>query len=300
MPFELKVNFTGLCLYVVDSANKQVGVLMPDCRLLEEADPREHLDGTFAEPHVGYIRMNLADFMPGIPAAGNVTSYRQGPEYEVVHRFDRQLLSFVGDFVPEPLTTPLFDVPDFSAFAPGKLHLIDKLFTDYPPEALLMRTVVDGGTLTATKTNEEWMIPRRFDRTIPPHLRHFASVVKWRRQVKGDHVKVRISDFKGNLQAEFPLKPPDGIAPVSLKIANLCATNPLEWSEMDPRKVRGPDLDFKWLYHLLDPDKSTKYPDPLRYRSVLTDEELPVPYPIGQLSSGSDDCMPGQIGGTFP
>lgn len=289
MSFQLEVQFAGLAVYVVDGVNGRVGVLMPDAR----RPVAPHLDETPAEPHVGYIRFNLADFDNRYPP-GTDNPYRKSPEYELIHRLNKQLVHFEGTFASEPTVFTPLDVPDISEFAPT-LELIPKVFTRTPPMELLMRTTLSGGSLVADATEEDqWKVPRRFIEQAQPYVRQFASSVRWTRIVDSPDLVVRITDLAGTAtQAEFTLRPPVTGSKVIIKMANLCAHNPLEWSELRVRKVTGRDLDFKWLYRLLHIPGKT-------YKEVLRDDELPVPEYVGELSSGSDDCMPAKITGTVP
>ena len=100
-------------------------------------------------------------------------------------------------------------------------------------------------------------------------------------------------DFEGlsieHVQWQLPFGPPtealvlkpaskDNI--VRLKVANLCAENPLEWPELDLRTLKAKrDDDFKWMYRLLKPEVGTyqkhlgkhgKLPVP-----VLTQQKVP-------------------------
>lgn len=307
MPFNLEVEFSGLCLYVVsqklDSDGKpvfdgekpvieKVGVLMPDARRRMGFDPPKHLDETLAEPHVGYIRLNLANLVHVIPP-GTDTDYRERPEYELLHRFNRQVLDFDGTFEAGTMEASL-QIPDLGCIS-KKLKRIPKLFEADPPPELLMRTVLVGGNLQSMKVPaEEWIIPRRLDRCLDkPYGGKFASWVKWTRSVVSETVEVRITGFGATEpQATFLLRPAEGEDTVSVKIANLCAYNPLEWMEMNPRRVAGPDLDFKWFYKLVTPE--------VPYAELLQDDKLPVPEPTGNSPvTGAEDCMPAKISGTF-
>ena len=300
MPFDLQVEFAGLCLYVVNPDNRRVAVLMPDARRRPGHDPAHHFDDKPAVPHVGYIRFNLANlaiYAPPVPA-GVDRMHREGPEYELLHRFDRQILDFDGAFQPEGVEGEL-EVPSFDAFAPD-LELVPGLFTARPPDVLLMRTVLEGGRLSGSlMPREQWIFPTHLHPEGKGHGGTFASSATWTRRVEAESVTLRITDFAGVVQASFPLRPATPGGTVSVKVANLCADNPLEWEELNIRKVIGPDLDFKWLYRLFEP-AGTTFDALLKVEGVEEfKKELPVPIPISLLSSGSDDCMPGQKTGTF-
>ncbi|MBW3629546.1 MAG: hypothetical protein KY464_09630, partial [Gemmatimonadetes bacterium] len=93
MSFELRVKFSGLCLFLVHSDTKRVAVVMPDCRRNGPNPPDQHLDGEPAEPHVGYLRFDLANLST---AAAGVE--RQGLEQAagLGRNADRALVEVVG------------------------------------------------------------------------------------------------------------------------------------------------------------------------------------------------------------
>lgn len=295
MPFNLEVDFSGLCLFVEeDPGRERVAILMPDGRRRESDDPPHHLDGREADPHVGFVRFNLANLVefaqavPPIPEGVDTDAYRGRPEYELLHRFDRQVLEFDGDFETEPMSLGL-DVPRFEDFAPH-LELLPGLFTG-SPDVLLMRTILAGGSLAVSRERERFVVPTPFDED-EDHTGLFASAVRWTRRVRGDQVTVRITGLDGAGQAAFTLRPAAGGGTVTLKVANLCAHNPLDWRELTSREANGPDLDFKWLYRLFRPREGT-------WDELLQGTELPVPVLVKPLVSGSNDCMPGRASSSF-
>ena len=79
MSFMLEVEISGLCLYVVHPDGQKVTVLMPDCRN-DIVSPR-HVDTRKGKPHVGYLRYDLADQVPGVQKGVGDT-----PLYEVVRQ----------------------------------------------------------------------------------------------------------------------------------------------------------------------------------------------------------------------
>ena len=300
-PFTLEVEFSGLCLFLEEDPGKQrVAVLMPDARMRADADPPVHLDGTDAEPHVGYVRINLANLVdlaqadPPIPEGAATNPFRLPPEYELLHRFDHQVLNFEADFAPEPMLLNLA-VPHFKDFAPG-LELVPGLFTASPPgDALLMRTILDGGTLAVSQAPDPFVIPKAFGASAD-HAGFFSSAVKWTRHVLSEAVVVRITDFAdpdGPGQAAFALRPAAAGGTVSLKVANLCSHNPLDWRELSTRPANDVDVDFKWLYRLFQPTVGT-------WTAALAATGLPVPELANPLVSGSNDCMPARTSGTIP
>jgi len=281
MPFDLEIEFSGLCLYVVEPGGQQVTVLMPDARERYNPNPF-HADDTDAVPHVGYLRCNAADLGLSVPGGEDGGA----PRYEVVHRFHRQEVNFGNTFSATSMVNQL-KFPHFDQFAPG-LDLLPGLSGSTPPDILLMRLVLTGGTFASTEEEPVWEIPSSLNGGGSPYSGQFASFAVWTRQVNASDVTLNITDFDGTPQTSLTLSPADGTR-VRLKMSNLCAENPLEWDDLPIRQVTGPDNDFRWLYRLLtastDPDVET----------LLQNEELlPVPLPAdlgGEV--GADDCMGG-------
>jgi hypothetical protein len=289
MAFTLRVEFAGLCLYVMHPDGQHVAVLMPDCR--KSTNPNlVHLDGTDAEPHVGYVRLDMERLGLAIATPPGLE-----PRYELVHRFDRQVLKFDGAITASPINTGNLHYPsfDYMGFA---LDLVGNLFTATPPAVLLARMVLDGGDLVGTPIpNDWWEFPQVGNPSGPTYTSQFASNATWTRAMDGNTLTVRITDFADQEEAAFPMANiPEG-STVSIKVANLCCHNPLEWRDLTSRLVKGPDVDFKWLYKLLTP-RGTSYPD------LLNGTELPHPRlvagPGGE--TGSDDCIAGTKVAGFP
>src|SRR3712207_536839 len=87
--FELRVEFAGVSLYVIDPGRRKVGLLMPDAR--HRGTDLAHPDQTPAVAHVGYVRFdlaNLASAASGVPARDPAET----PSFEVVHQLDREEL----------------------------------------------------------------------------------------------------------------------------------------------------------------------------------------------------------------
>lgn len=286
MPFELQVQFLGLCTYFQHPDGKRVGILMPDCRRQTNPVPN-HDDRTPAEPHAGYLRFDLADLDGAVVPGGDLDN---GPRYEVIHRFNKQLLKF-DDLAAEAMTVSL-EYPEIAKIAPILTPHGD-LFTN-SPTGVLMRTVLRGGNLEADPGTELWQIP---DRLNPgnPQQGNYASFATWTRPVATESVVVRITSFAGDDEAVFTLRPRTAGGTVVLKVANLCGHNPLEWNELDLRQVFDDDQDFKWLYRLMEPsDGST-------YRQLLGGKEFPVPKRTqGGRETGSDDCIGAVVKAGFP
>jgi hypothetical protein len=305
MPFTLQVQFSGLCLHVLHPERPEIAVLMPDARFNES--PEVHLDETDAVPHVGYMRIDLANLAladPEIDAQVPSGDRRapddadDGPLFEVVYRFRRQQL----DFGLPPVTgaSPLSDPGVSIATLGSALRVREDLFTRQPgPDttSLLFRTVLHGGSFAPSPEvdlDELWMLDRRFDGDAPV-VRNFPGAIVWTREVEDrDVLELTISDFDGDRRTRLRLRPVSldgGERVIRLKIAHLCADNPLEWSGFKLRGVIGEDSDFKWLYRLMEPIP------PATWDSLLGPFVLPAPRlmtrPAHLAGAQAGDCAPG-------
>lgn len=280
--FELRVVFSGLCLYVVHPDGKQVGVLMPDAR---KTVKRLHDDGELGEPHVGYVRFDAANLGVGSVDSGN----------GLVYKFNGQVLDFGLGTSLEPITANL-NVPDFDQFATA-LARKPELFGTRPPADLLMRTIITGGEIGGRPSGNI----RELSSVLSPanksasYKGSFAGFTVWTRRVNGESLTVTITSFDGKGQTAIPLTPvgPDGKKVITLKVANLCAHNPMEWDEFETRQPARHDLDFKWLYRLMQPKSGS-------YKDLLLGSELPFPRATPTETFGLEDCMGGSTGGGFP
>jgi hypothetical protein len=285
MPFELRVEFSGLCLFVVSGDGRRVGVVMPDARKRPNVTTMRHSDDTVAVPHVGYLRFDLGDFVEAIPTA---VPGGAGPRYEIVHRFDRETLDLGLGVERAAIGVNELLFPDFRAID-KRFTLLPGLFSDAPPDQLLMRTVLTGGSFTSHSGGSNWSFPTIATEAGSPYQGQFANFAVWTRTIDHDSLTISITPFKHARSTSFQLRPKDGV--LQLKIANLCAHNPLEWPELKLRTIAGDeDLDFKWLYRLMSNAEVAP--------SGLNDE-LPVPV-LDRTSgvAGLDwDCTGGLIDG---
>lgn len=282
--FRLRIDFTGICLYLWAADRKSITVVLPDAAQ-KPGKRLEHPDGTRAEPHAGYLRFDLKNLATGV-AFGEDDGDTEVPSYEAVHRFqfeDLDLALPLGDEIGGPL-----DLPNLDVFAPVRRPL-RSLDDEKPPKSVLMRMRLDGGCFTTKKVSIDWKI----DGDLHPDARmtkfRVHGTVVWERMLSGTGLDVVLSRFGGAETARIPLlaRPLSNKATpeIRLKIANLCS-NPLEWPELETRAVPGPDVDFKWLYRLFEPcpdNNGAAYPEHL----------CPVPEPIlrKEVEQGDlDDC----------
>lgn len=282
MPVKLRIEFCGLCLFVVTKDRSRVSVLMPDARRRPNVDAIRHADNTPAVPHAGYLRFDLADLRDDTPGA----SANGDPVYEVVHRFDREVLHLGLDAPKSKVDVDELLFPNF-----GEIHsdlvLKPDMFSAQPPQELLMRTTLTGGSFTSHSGGSNWTFPKFDPDAAAPYQGQFANYVVWTGEIAKSPLQLSITSFDKGHETHFELRPRNGI--IRLKIANLCAENPLEWPELKIRTIAGQeDLDFKWLYRLMkDPAVVLPYPD----------SELPVPMldRTGGVAGIDQDCTGGQI-----
>jgi len=298
MPITLRIEFSGLCLFVLSKDRHCVGVAMPDARRTPNIGTERHADNTPAVPHVGYLRFDLSDYSKDFPQApANGT----GPQFEAVHRFSHEELDLgLGDKQTKVCVDELL-FPDFGEIN-TKLALRPGLFGKSPPTDLLMRTVLTGGKFTSHSGGSNWTFPSVTAPTGAPYQGQFANYVVWTGTVDNEpplEVILRSLDKeegsdgkKGGAAKEMKLKLyPNNNGVIQLRIANLCAENPLEWQELKIRTVGGEeDVDFKWLYRLME-NPAVVLP--------AADSELPVPTldRTGGVSGGEQDCTGGKTDG---
>jgi hypothetical protein len=290
MAFHLEIEFSGLCLYVLDPDGTRVGVLMVDARERTHIENPSHADGEPAEPHVGYLGCDLADLGLKVPGGEDGGA----PRYEFIHRFDREAVDFGDAFAEAPIDAGTLNFPAVDRFAPD-LEPLPGLFGANPPEILLMRTLLTGGTLTSNQEQPLWRFSKRFNPEGEEYSGRFSSFATWTRRVESDYVTLRITSLSGETHAELTLRPANGGDKVRLKMSNLCRENPLEWDDLPIRTVQDKDVDFRWLYRLLQSREDSF--------NVLLQKELPGEekgFPIPRMAdlageSGANDCMGTQV-----
>jgi len=286
--FELRIDITGVCLFVRSRGASTIRIFMPDARAT--GSMLEHPDRTNAIPHAGYLRFDLANVasdVAGIPIANPADT----PQFEVVHLFDREELRLGIYDDGESVDDARLSLPAFSEFAP-QLKLLDNLNGPMPAAELLMRTALYGGTLTSIIDAIQWEIPD-LDPAGHTHRHWFGGQIRWTRMIQGYGLTLRLVKFDRSGVVEIPLRPTtaSGDRPaILLKLANLCATDPLEWDSFGATHPVVPDLDFKWLYHLMQPGQECNVPYPPK--------DLPHPTPVrGPRENATQDCFGGIFDG---
>lgn len=306
MPFKLIVEFSGPCLYVIDTPSAKggkkfadrLGVVIPDCRLPSDGKKPNHKDEEPAEPHVGYLRIDLADVDPRFPRAEEDSN----PRYELVHRFNGQVLKFIETHTEEgeqgggtngaggggqangssdPVNITGLNVPDFEQIAPG-LALQDNLFK--PDAKILARMVLQGGRINSD-VGPDWKFTRELNPQGKAHKGRFASFLTWTRNFTGSGLTIQITSLAGDPEVTLPLTVEEG-ATIRMNVANLCAMNPLDWGELEKPKTPRVDADFKWLYSL--------------FKDVPTGIHLPAPRLVKAAGgeTGDNGCMGGSKPGS--
>lgn len=296
MPFQLRVEFTGLCLYLVHAdppegrqpgeelEASKVTVVIPECRM-GVANAR-HPDRDNGKHHVGYMRLDLANLTGADARVPSAPDPDMPPAYEVVHRFTNQELAFGLD--AEPSMRVFTNVPELGGYAPT-LEPRPELFDDRAGELAVMRVTLTGGELTGEPV-EDW----KFSDLFSPgrnYAGRFAQVVTWTREVPGDSLTLTLTDFDrqdGQPAQEVRLTPvagPDGAPTISLKIANLCCENPMEWQELESRGVIDKDEDFKWAYRVMQAASG-----PSIEQMLGTTGKFPIPVQDGP-ARGGEGCV---------
>lgn len=210
------------------------------------------------------------------------------PDFDVVYRFRKQTLDFGLSENEEHLSRTV-DLPDFTSFA-DRLTLRADLFSGSASSPLLFRTLLAGGSIVAEgESIYDWSLDTRYNaRAGAPLTGPFPSDVLWTRTVSDrESLMLTLSDFAGKPDAHVPLFPVAG--KIRLQIANLCASNPLEWKHLMLRQVSAAeDSDFKWFYTLFEPSDGD-------WPELLRGHVLPAPINITsppQLhGTGSGGCV---------
>ena len=283
MSFELHVEFTGLCAHVYDQRTPdRATVLMVNAH-----------DGRHGRIHAGYVRIDLANIplsreQPPVPTCAVATG-GTAPVFDVVYQVDRQQLDFGLEptGVPMSVSNGLPDVDRFSSI----LQLRPGTLDAKPIPEVLFRTVLPGGNVTSDDDDADWEIEGTLNPpTNQPLYGKFPGAVRWKRDVPDrDDLTLTFTNFDdGSTQTLrlVPVELPDNRRVISLKIANLCQDNVLEWGVFGFHDVTQ-DVDFRWLYRLLELKVGVRATMP------TSDSRLPIPT---RTSFGPhDDCFGLQV-----
>lgn len=276
MAFELRVHFAGLCAYVTDPTDGKLGVLMPDCR--NGIASKHHDDNTDGVHHAAYMRVDLGSLSTGYPGG----EAADGPTYEVVHRLDGEQVEIsplpLGAVVGTPNVPKVTGWFDDTQLKPGLFAAVRK--------EVVMRTVLTGGEIRADYGNRDWEVAGTLAHDGRAQTGFFAGEIRWRTTINDDSVTVTLRKLSDNSTVDLVLRPvrtPSGDA-VTVKLANLCALNPLEWDQLET-SLTTRDVDFKWLYRLFDDTSRTA-----SWAKRLAGKEFPYPLQRGTNTRGDEDC----------
>jgi hypothetical protein len=296
MSFNANITFTGVCTFVPNLDGSKCYVLLPNGE--QGLGSSESIDRTALKRHRGFVRFSVKDlaYAAGITAGieeGMVglwylkrTMDEGGSEAEQGREL---VLNCPG--VQTPFRAVELDkVADLESFAPNFCTVDSALLEPDRralPASIVMRMLIDRGTLRAGSLFSEFRIPNtlngvaRLDSTTlrPPSLAH--------------ELVLELKGLTGPLQLTA-LPFPDGevktlslAAPaketIELTIANFCDDNPLQWTRSADTQ---PDVDFKWHFHLLGSDKRTEL------QALLSGIELPIPIPFGHINGSGANCYP--------
>lgn len=274
MTFQLKLRFVGLCLFVVHPTKRRIAVVLPDGRL--KAPNQRHLDGSLAEPHVGYISVDSTHVPGGSALKG-----------QFVRRIDREDLRLSAGPVDNGPYHQMI-VPSFDDLTDLKLR--PEVFSTESPA--LMRTFLYGGQLSGASGSTTWAIENPFGKAG-----HFCEATydlsnSWETTVSEDTVSLLFIPFDGRTPSTLTLVPA-GKACVEVTVANLCCSNPLGWEELGGAPaVDDTDDDFRWYYDLLVPHQGT-------YAQLLNGGSLPVPKIQGVDRGQPPGCTRAKITAAF-
>ena len=298
MSYTLRVTFSGLCLWVFHPARRAACVLLPDARMLSRRPPTgpdawQHEDGTEPSPHVGYVHFDLARLhRPDAPSH----ELRDVPPGEVTSRLDGReivLLSLPPEEDGElPFPVPGFDardapmpyrMPNLRDIAPAAMLRPGAIDGGHLP-SLLARTFVRGGELADEVTSGPWVVSSAMQGTKKRKVQGlFAGRMVWERDIPEAPLEIALPRLGEPVDADTPrfvLYPAVNGSQkfIELKIANLCAVNPLEWPGLSREEVRE-DKDFKWYFRLLQPVPDSRVPtDPDKpFAGQLGGSEFPYP-----------------------
>ena len=145
-------------------------------------------------------------------------------------------------------------MPDLSIYK-ETIGLKTGLFATNPPVELNVRTILRGGTLTATTVGGSGSGNLAAGRgpDWDKFETYWAGSIKWTRTIPAGSLTIGIRSWDTGQVTPRTLRPVTrgGKQVIELKIADLCETNPLEWKEFEPRFDKD-DVDFKWLFRLFE------------------------------------------------
>ena len=201
------------------TANK-LTIVMPDARKIGQVDTRRTAPGALSTSDTFDSILRTSTWGPcGSPIyrsarlaePGRVEDDAGSPPNEIVHRFNGEVLDFG---LNDPNTCVVYDIgiPSFNAFADSLVpidEVSDPKVDPRIPSPLLMRTVLNGGTISATGSGKTWTFSSVLNKTPngTPYADTFARLRGVDPRSPETNLMVTIRKFDGILVATIPLKP---------------------------------------------------------------------------------------------
>jgi hypothetical protein len=278
MSFSLVVKFTGICTLVPNHDKSKYYIVMPDG---DRKDNKQSTgaDGKDLKRHRAFVRFKIKDLAL---AQGKI---RADDSIQAILYFRKRIeeggttddsgceLSFNCSGAADSLKVGnLSHIPSLEDFAPGYCAIDPLIVTRPVPERVVGRVLIDKGTLAECGAPSDWIIMNTLnpntllqDPKLNPQL---TSGVLW--QMDGlDSLELAMTPFGRGIQEIFAFQAEEGKT-VEITVANLCDDNPLLWG---PTATSQADLDFRWHYELLHPDKRQMLV------TLLDGRDLPFPIP---------------------
>jgi hypothetical protein len=289
--FDLHVHFTGLCLFVEHRNDRKVTVVMPDARMPTNGKTPHHDDGYEATPHVGYIAYDLANVQTTGTSGIVASPPHLPPENEVVRQLNHVDVD-IGSGLDGFIDRTYLQLPRVNDFA-NLMALHQDVLKPDPRQRVLARVVLNGGNFLPAVKTARWRFKGDLNSDGAEKVFELSGDSHWRAEhIQGSGITLRITPVvAGGTTTEIPLVAMNTGGPrptITLKFANLCATNNLEWTRFHPSTMMlaagKEDDDFKWLYKLLEPSNGSGYP------------AVPLPHPIPvDGRSELQDCFGARI-----
>lgn len=281
MSFELRVEFSGLCLFAIDKKAKAVGVLMPDFGFKDGQSMQRPGESKPREAHRAYMRMDAASL--GLATIGG--EGKDGAPYQVVRLLHGKKIGLHTGLAGLPKDKPV--VPSLDGVDKKTAVTLDPQWFSPSPNGLLGRVVLRGGEFDQQRSGVQWTFPNTLKKLFKNETESYQNIVTWRATVAGAGVAISLASFDGSNAESFVLRPvlqPDGRMAVVIRFGNLCRLNPLAWSGFEIDTVKE-DHDFRWFFDVVS--------TPAGWAQELqnaNDTELPCPQVAATTLEGSRNC----------
>jgi hypothetical protein len=295
MAFKVRIGFTGVCSFVInsDTTGRKVRacVVMPDA---EGRGDKQHTskkapDGERLLRHRAYLKFKLQQLVSitnklDVPVDSEGLVYIEG--YRVSFKIpDAERLA--NPFTADPtFRNHLLSMEEVAGVYADDF---DEIVKPSPAANLIAAQVlIDSGTLKydpqpGDPPLETWIVPNNLTGKIPPLSKALTHEMALGLSNISELVVV-LQPLGGGNPDEIKLKPV-ATEPVEISIAHLCSENPLRWKTTDVDQKA--DVDFKWHYMLF----SLATRDSLT-RNILGGLQLPIPLPRFQGAAQGANCPP--------